>query len=112
MSKTFLDYFPKQIKLLIHSNNEVYMTNEQIIRSFIFGRSSDTNKRKALSIRDGKLYSYNLVIGEYIHAPDEGFSGVVIHDHTATGQGFVSMTTSQHVSLLKRLTEWHPRRIK
>ena len=112
MSKTFLDYFPKQIKLLIHSNNEVYMTNEQIIRSFIFGRSSDTNKRKPLSIRDGKLYSYNLVIGEYIHTPDEGFSGLLIHDHTATGQGFVSMTTSQHVSLLKRLTEWHPRQIK
>ena len=88
------------------------MTNEQIIRSFIFGRSSDTNKRKPLSIRDGKLYSYNLVIGEYIHAPDEGFSGGVIHDHTANGQGFVSMTTSQHVGLLKRLTEWHPRRIR
>ena len=88
------------------------MTNEQIIRSFLSDRSSDTNKRKALSIRDGKLYSYNLMIGEYIHTPEQGFSGLLIHDHTATGQGFVSMTTSQHVSLLKRLTEWHPRQIK
>ena len=88
------------------------MTNEQIIRSFLSDHSSDTNKRKALSIRDGKLYSYSLMIGEYIHTQDQGFSGLLIHDHTATGQGFVSMTTSQHVSLLKRLTEWHPRQIK
>ena len=88
------------------------MTNEQIIKCFYTHSHSNTNNSKPLSIRDGKLYSYNLVIGEYIHAPDQGFSGVIIHDHTATGQGFVSMTTSQHVSLLKRLTEWHPRRIK
>jgi hypothetical protein len=43
---------------------------------------------------------------------EQGFIGLLVHDHMATGLGFVSATTSQHVSLLKRLTQWHPRIIR
>ena len=87
------------------------MTNEQIIKCFFTHSHTNTNPRKALSIRDGKLYSYNLLIGEYVDRSDEGFCGLLIHDHMATGLGFISATTSQHVALLKRMTEYHPRRI-
>lgn len=87
------------------------MTNEQIIKCFFTHSHTNTNPRKALSIRDGKLYSYNLLIGEYVDRSAEGFCGLLIHDHMATGLGFISATTSQHVALLKRLTEYHPRMI-
>ena len=86
------------------------MTNEQIIKSFYTHSHSNTNQSKPLSIRNGKLYSYALLIGEYVHRPAEGFSGLLIHDHTRNGLGFISMTTSQHVGLLKRMTEYHPRK--
>ena len=88
------------------------MTNEKIIKAFTNKTHGSTNSRKALSIRDGKLYSYNLLIGEYVSRPDEGFCGLLIHDHMATGLGFVSATTSQHVSLLKRVTRYHPRIVR
>ena len=85
------------------------MTNEQIIKCFYTHSHLYTNQSKPLSIRDGKLYSYDQLIGEYVDRPDEGFCGLLIHDHTATGLGFISTTTSQHVGLLKRMTEYHPR---
>ena len=88
------------------------MTNQEIIQAFTGHTSDNTSTRKPLFIRDGKLYSYNLLIGEYISRPEEGFIGLLIHDHMAGGLGFVSMTTSQHVSLLKRVSEHHPRRIR
>ena len=88
------------------------MTNEQIIKSFYTHSHSNTNQSKPLSIRNGKLYSYNLLIGEYVSRPDEGFCGLLIHNHMATGLGFVSATTSQHVSLLKRMTLHHPRIVR
>ena len=88
------------------------MTNEQIIKSFYTHSHSNTNQSKPLSIRNGKLYSYNLLIGEYVSRPDDGFCGLLIHNHMATGLGFVSATTSQHVSLLKRLTRYHPRIVR
>ena len=89
------------------------MTNENLIKAF-------TNKKKyegktyngALSYRGNKIYSYNLCIGEYVSRPDEGFCGLLIHDHMATGLGFVSATTSQHVGLLKRMTKYHPRIVR
>lgn len=87
------------------------MTNEQVIKCFYTHSHSNTDRFKPLSIRDGKLYSYNLLIGEYVDRSAEGFCGLLIHDHTATGLGFISMTTSQHVALLKRMTEYHPRMI-
>ena len=85
------------------------MTNEQIIKCFYTHSHSNTNQSKPLSIRNGKLYSYNLLIGEYVDRSAEGFCGLLIHDHTRNGLGFISMTTSQHVGLLKRMTEYHPR---
>lgn len=88
------------------------MTNEALITLFT-SKSADQGKNYtgALTFRGGHLYSYNLLIGEYISDPDEGFIGLLIHDHMATGLGFISNTTSQHVALLKRMTEYHPRRI-
>ena len=86
------------------------MTNENLIKLFTSksaqqGKSSTGN----LSFRGNKIYSYNLLIGEYVDRSEEGFIGLLIHDHMATGLGFVSATTSQHVGLLKRMTEYHPR---
>ena len=86
------------------------MTNEQIIKCFYTHSHSNTNQSKPLSIRNGKLYSYTLLIGEYVDRSAEGFCGLLVHDHSATGLGFISMTTSQHVGLLKRMTEYHPRK--
>ena len=87
------------------------MTNENLIKLFTsksaqYGKSSTG----ALSFRGNKISSYNLLIGEYVDRSEEGFIGLLIHDHTRNGLGFISMTTSQHVGLLKRLTEWHPRK--
>ena len=42
------------------------------------------------------LYSYNLKIAEWTT------SGMIVYDFTATGNAFRSMTTSQHVGLIKR----------
>ena len=87
------------------------MTNQQIINQFTsFNKEDYNSKQKALNIRNGKLYSYNLLIGEYI--TEEGFSGLLVHDHWAKGLGFYSSTTSQHVSMLLRTTKHHPRRLK
>ena len=89
------------------------MNNDNIIKTFTAKNTQNwSSRQKALSIRDGKLYSYNLLIAEYISRPEEGFIGLLIHDHTATGLGFVSMTTSQHIGLLKRATTYHPRRVR
>ena len=89
------------------------MTNENLIKAFT-NRTSEQGKSStgALSFRGNKIYSYNVLIGEYISRPDEGFCGLLIHDHMATGLGFVSATTSQHVSLLKRITKYHPRIVR
>ena len=85
------------------------MTNDQIIKSFTC-RQGDTNTRKALCVRGGKLYSYNLLIAEYV--VEEGFQGILIHDHWAKGLGVVSSTTSQHVGLIMRATKHFPRKVK
>jgi len=86
------------------------MTNEQLIKLFT-SKSAQQGKNDtgALSFRGNKIYSYNLLIGEYVDRSEEGFIGLLIHDHTRNGLGFISMTTSQHVGLLKRMTEHHPR---
>ena len=89
------------------------MTNENLIKAFT-NRTSEKGKSSTgtLSFQGNKIYSYNLLIGEYVSRPDEGFCGLLIHDHMATGLGFVSATTSQHVSLLKRVTRYHPRIVR
>ena len=86
------------------------MTNENLIKLFT-SKSAEQGKSSTgnLSFRGNKIYSYNLLIGEYVDRSEEGFIGLLIHDHTRNGLGFISMTTSQHVGLLKRMTEWHPR---
>ena len=86
------------------------MTNEQIIKEFCNPFGGDTTTRKALCVRGGKLYSYNLLIAEYI--TEEGFSGILIHDHWAKGLGSVSSTTSQHVGLIVRATKHFPRKLQ
>lgn len=88
------------------------MTNLEIIKHFTSGmtRHENTSSRKALSVRGEKLYSYNLLIAEYVI--EEGFCGFVIHDHWGKGLGTVSSTTSQHVGLLLRETKYFPRRLK
>ena len=68
-------------------------TNEQVINSFLYGRSS---RGLNLSTNGNALYSYNLKIAEWTS------NGVIVYDFTATGGHFYSMTTSQHVGLIKR----------
>lgn len=89
------------------------MTNEALIKLFT-SKSSDKGKNHtgALSFLGNKIYSYNLLIGEYVDRSEEGFIGLLIHDHMATGLGFISSTTSQHVGLLKRITQHHPRKLR
>ena len=89
------------------------MTNETLINLFT-SKSSEKGKNHtgALSFIGNKIFSYDLLIGEYVDFSEEGFIGLLIHDHMATGLGFISNTTSQHVSLLKRLTRHHPRIVR
>mgnify|MGYP001250682569 CR=1 FL=1 len=89
------------------------MTNEDLITLFT-SKSADQGKNYtgALTFYGNKIFSYNLLIGEYVDRAEEGFIGLLIHNHMATGLGFISNTTSQHVALLKRMTEYHPRKIR
>ena len=68
-------------------------TNDQVIKSFLYGRSS---RGLNLTTNGNTLYSYDLKIAEWTT------SGVVVYHFTATGGDFYSMTTSQHVGLIKR----------
>ena len=68
-------------------------TNSDVINSFLYGHNA---RGLNLFSRDNALYSYNLKIAEWTTA------GVVVYDFTATGNAFQSMTTSQHVGLIKR----------
>ena len=92
------------------------MKNEDLIKAFTnrsaTGADMGKNYTGALTFSGDKIYSYNLLIGEYIDRSEEGFIGLLIHDHMATGLGFVSNTTSQHVALLKRETKYHPRIVR
>jgi len=89
------------------------MTNEDLIKLFT-SKSAEQGKNYtgALTFSGNRIFSYNLLIGEYVDRSEEGFIGLLIHDHMATGLGFVSNTTSQHVALLKRITEYHPRIVR
>jgi len=89
------------------------MKNEDLIKAFT-NRSAEQGKNYtgALTFSGNRIFSYNLLIGEYVDRSEEGFIGLLIHDHMATGLGFVSNTTSQHVALLKRITEYHPRIVR
>lgn len=67
--------------------------NSDVINSFL---SRCDARGLNLEARGGSLYSYNLKIAEWT------LWGVVVYDFTATGNAFQSMTTSQHVGLIKR----------
>ena len=68
-------------------------TNEQVINSFLYGRSAQAGR---LHTNGSALYSYSLKIAEWTD------NGVIVYDFTSTGGHFVSMTTSQHVGLIKQ----------
>ena len=68
-------------------------TNSDVIYSFLSGRDA---RGLNLYARGNSLYSYNLKIAEWTT------NGVIVYDFTATGNAFMSMTTSQHVGLIKR----------
>ena len=69
------------------------MKNENIVKAWISGQSF-SNKRIALSTNGHDLFSYNKKIG---YTNDQGKKVVI--DYTSKGGYFISMTTSQHVSL-------------
>ena len=75
-------------------------TNSDVINSFLYGRNA---RGLNLSTDGTALYSYSLKIAEWTS------NGVIVYDFTATGGDFYSMTTSQHVGLIKR--EVSPTRI-
>jgi len=89
------------------------MKNKDLIKLFT-SKSAEQGKNYtgALKFFGNKIYSYDLLIGEYVDRSEEGFIGLLIHDHMTTGLGFVSNTTSQHVALLKRETKYHPRIVR
>ena len=68
-------------------------TNEQVINAFI---TRNTAKAGTLHCDFESLYSYDLEIARWIGGQ------LIVFDYTATGNAFCSMTTSQHVSLIKR----------
>ena len=75
-------------------------TNSDVINSFLYGRNA---RGLNLSTDGTALYSYRLKIAEWTS------NGVIVYDFTATGGDFYSITTSQHVGLIKR--EVSPSRI-
>jgi len=74
-------------------------TLSQVIQSFLNGRPSSS--RTALSSNGTELFSYGLKIAEWADHTKE-ISAIIVYDYTATGQAYQSMTTSQHVGLIKR----------
>ena len=68
-------------------------TNKQVIQDFVNGRNS---KNMNLTSIDGSLYSYNFKIAENNTVFD--YSIHKIQELT----GFYSMTTRQHLGILKR----------
>ena len=93
------------------------MKNEEIIDLFAATeKAENTSERKALYIKDGRLYSYYTVIAEYVDTRIEdeegGFRGMRIYDHTSKGLGMISATTSQHVGLLKRNAPYYRHRFE
>ena len=68
------------------------MTNKDVIAKFLKGLR--TKRTKNLSSDGNFLYSYSTAIASVMN------SKVIITDYI--GKNMISMTTSQHVSLLKR----------
>ena len=79
--------------------------NKEVILAFLNRQVGISNSNKSLSTRRNEhgelcLYSYSLCIARYTgDGPGQGAS-FYFYDHTASGLGFVSQTTSTHVGLL------------
>tara|TARA_B100000085_G_C18417763_1_gene461352 strand:- start:94 stop:327 length:234 start_codon:yes stop_codon:yes gene_type:complete len=71
------------------------MTNEQVIKAWHNGIAA---KAGSLSTDGSNLYSYRLLIGKH--------SGGTIFNHTAPGGSYYSQTTSTHVNLAIRLSDF------
>ena len=71
------------------------MTNQQVVNAWWWGREGKSGHMRT----DGRnLWSYNLLIGKVTE------EGRIVLDYTTGGEmGFVSMTTSKHVGLAKRI---------
>ena len=73
-------------------------TNDQVIKSFLRNSSARAGR---LHTDGTSLFSYDLKIAEWVRN-DGCFNSLLVYDFTATGNEFISMTTSQHVGLIKR----------
>ena len=68
-------------------------TNEQVINRFLNGLEASGN---SLHTNGTSLFSYGLEIARWYGGK------AIVFDYTSTGNAFKSMTTSQHVGLIKR----------
>ena len=68
-------------------------TNENVVNAMMNQRSARAGN---LSTNGVSLYSYNLEIARWMGAE------LIVFDYTATGNAYRSMTTSQHVGIIKR----------
>jgi hypothetical protein len=92
--------------------------NAEIFWRFVTSEHPEnTSTTNPLYIKDGKLYSYETVIGEYVDMSIEGMKrkriGIRIYDYTAKGLGLTSADrnrtiaeTAEHVRLLKRFARF------
>jgi len=71
------------------------MRNDQVVRLWLNGAATASTSNGNLSTRNGRLYSYNLMIG------DRMGNQVRVWDYTSSGI-YYSQTTSCHVGLALR----------
>jgi hypothetical protein len=72
------------------------MRNDAVVRAFSRGQRGAAG---ALHTDGRSLWSYDLKIAE------RTLGGIVVADFTSPGGHFVSMTTSKHVGLAKRVAD-------
>lgn len=72
------------------------MRNDAVVRAFSRGQRGAAG---ALRTDGRSLWSYDLKIAE------KTLGGIVVGDFTSPGGHFVSMTTSKHVGLAKRVAD-------
>ena len=84
------------------------MTNEQIIKEFLNNKSAK-NQNNSLTSTGDKLYSYRFLIAEKAPTTTVGEFATVINDFSIGKieeiTGIRSMTTRQHIGLLKRTAQ-------
>ena len=70
------------------------MRNDQVIRLWLNGAATASTSNGNLSTRNGRLYSYNLMIGDRMD------NQIRIWNYTSSGR-YYSQTTSCHVGLAR-----------